>query len=44
MYKYWQGVYREHASALNVSAGTGNWFPLRLGVPCEIVHLTLQKA
>jgi len=44
MYRYWQGLYRRDASTLNVSAGMGNWFPLRLGMPCEIVHLTLRRA
>lgn len=44
MYRYWQGLYRNGNSVLNVSAGMGNWFPLRLGMPCEIVNLTLRRA
>jgi predicted MPP superfamily phosphohydrolase len=44
MYKYWSGVYRQNDSAAVVSNGIGNWFPLRVNVPCEIIHLTLRRA
>ncbi len=44
LFRYWSGLYRKSASALIVGNGTGNWFPLRLNAPAEIVHLTLQKA
>jgi predicted MPP superfamily phosphohydrolase len=27
-----------------VSNGVGNWFPLRLNAPAEIIHLTLRRA
>jgi len=27
-----------------VSNGVGNWFPLRINAPAEIVHLTLRTA
>ncbi len=43
MYKYWSGVYRNGDNATVVSNGIGNWFPLRINVPCEIVHLTLRR-
>lgn len=44
MYRYWHGLYRNGSSVANISAGMGNWFPLRLGMPCEIVELTLRRA
>jgi hypothetical protein len=44
LFRYWSGLYRRNGSALVVSNGVGNWFPLRVGAPAEIVHLTLEKA
>jgi predicted MPP superfamily phosphohydrolase len=44
MFRYWSGLYRKGDSALFVSNGVGNWFPLRIGAPAEIVHLTLRCA
>jgi len=44
LYRYWSGLYRRGASQLVVSNGAGNWFPLRLGAPAEIIHLTLESA
>jgi predicted MPP superfamily phosphohydrolase len=44
MFRYWSGVYRNRDAALVVSNGVGNWFPLRLHAPAEIVHLTLRSA
>jgi predicted MPP superfamily phosphohydrolase len=47
LYRYWSGLYRkpEHNGAsLVVSNGVGNWFPLRIGAPAEIIHLTLRSA
>jgi predicted MPP superfamily phosphohydrolase len=43
MYRYWTGLYRKNDSALVVSNGVGNWFPLRVGAPAEIIHLTLRR-
>jgi predicted MPP superfamily phosphohydrolase len=43
MYRYWSGAYRKNDSALVVSNGVGNWFPLRVGAPAEIIHLTLRR-
>jgi predicted MPP superfamily phosphohydrolase len=43
MFRYWSGLYRRNDSALFVSNGVGNWFPLRIGAPAEIVHLTLRS-
>jgi predicted MPP superfamily phosphohydrolase len=43
MFRYWSGLYRKHKSQLIVSNGVGNWFPLRVNAPAEIVHLTLRR-
>ena len=44
MYRYWSGLYQRQDQALVVSNGVGNWFPLRINAPAEIVHLTLRAA
>ena len=44
MFRYWSGFYQKAGRALVVSNGTGNWFPLRLNAPAEIIHLTLRRA
>lgn len=45
LFRYWSGLYRAPGgSALVVSNGAGNWFPLRIDAPAEIVHLTLRPA
>ena len=48
MFKYWSGLYRKtdamRDSALVVSNGVGNWFPLRINAPAEIVQVTLRRA
>ena len=43
MFRYWSGLYQKAGRALVVSNGTGNWFPLRVNAPAEIIHLTLRK-
>jgi len=43
LFRYWTGLYRQASSSLVVSNGVGNWFPLRIGAPAEIVHLTLRS-
>ena len=43
MFRYWSGLYEHGASKLIVSNGVGNWFPLRLNAPAEIVHVTLRR-
>jgi len=43
LFKYCSGLYRQGASALVVSNGVGNWFPLRINAPAEIIHLTLRR-
>jgi uncharacterized protein len=44
LFKYWSGLYqKESGASLVVSNGVGNWFPLRVGAPAEIVKLTLKR-
>jgi uncharacterized protein len=43
LFRYWSGVYRKPGQALVVSNGTGNWFPVRINAPAEIIHLTLRR-
>src|SRR5947209_12938915 len=43
MFRYWSGLYSRGRSKLIVSNGVGNWFPLRVNAPAEIVHLTLRR-
>jgi uncharacterized protein len=42
MFRYWSGLYRRGGGQMIVSNGVGNWFPLRINAPAEIVHLTLR--
>jgi predicted MPP superfamily phosphohydrolase len=44
MFRYWSGLYRKQNQAMVVSNGIGNWFPLRIHAPAEIIHLTLRRA
>lgn len=44
MFKYWSGVYRRDGRALVVSNGVGNWMPLRINAPAEVVMVTLRGA
>jgi uncharacterized protein len=44
LFRYWSGLYQRGASKLIVSNGVGNWFPLRVNAPAEIVHITLRVA
>ena len=44
MFRYWSGLYQKPGgSKLIVSNGVGNWFPLRINAPAEILHITLRK-
>ncbi|HEX2973339.1 MAG TPA: metallophosphoesterase [Tepidisphaeraceae bacterium] len=44
MFRYWSGLYQRAGSSLVVSNGVGNWFPLRINAPAEIVHITLSRS
>ncbi len=43
-FRYWTGLYQKGESSLIVSNGVGNWFPLRINAPPQIVTLTLRAA
>jgi predicted MPP superfamily phosphohydrolase len=43
LFRYWSGLYTKRASKLIVSNGVGNWFPLRVRAPAELLHLTLLR-
>ena len=43
VFKYWSGLYQRGDQALVVCNGTGNWFPIRIMAPAEIIHLTLKR-
>lgn len=42
LFRYIWGEYRRGHSALHVTAGVGNWFPVRVNAPAEIVQITLE--
>jgi hypothetical protein len=42
-FRYWSGLYKKGRSQLIVSNGIGNWFPLRINAPAEIIHITLRS-
>ncbi len=43
MFRYWSGLYTRGRNQMIVSNGVGNWFPLRVNAPAEIVHITLRR-
>ena len=43
LFRYWSGLYQQKESRMIVSNGVGNWFPLRVNAPAEIVHITLRR-
>lgn len=44
MFRYWSGLYTRPDRSLVVSNGIGNWFPIRIQAPAELLHLTLRRA
>jgi hypothetical protein len=42
-FRYWTGLYERGDARLFVNNGVGNWFPLRVNAPAEIVKLTLRR-
>jgi predicted MPP superfamily phosphohydrolase len=42
-FKYWAGEYEKGPTKLFVNNGVGNWFPLRVNAPSEIVKLILRR-
>jgi len=43
-FRYISGLYQRGGRQLFVSNGVGNWFPLRINAPAEIVDITLRSA
>ncbi len=43
-FRYWSGLYTRGESQLIVSNGVGNWFPIRVNAPAELVHITLRRS
>ena len=43
LFRYWSGLYTRGRSQMIVSNGVGNWFPIRINAPAEIVHITLRS-
>lgn len=41
LFKYMRGLYSAGPSNLFVNSGVGNWFPIRINAPAEIVQLRL---
>ena len=44
LFRYWSGLYTRGRSQMIVANGVGNWLPIRINAPAEIVHLTLRCA
>ena len=44
LFRYWSGLYARGGCQMIVSNGVGNWFPIRINAPAEIVHITLRRA
>ena len=43
-FRYLSGLYQKANSSLLVSNGIGNWFPIRINAPAELLHITLRSA
>jgi predicted MPP superfamily phosphohydrolase len=43
-FRYWSGLYTRGRGQMIVSNGIGNWFPIRINAPAEIIHITLRRA
>lgn len=41
LFRYIRGVYERKDATLFVNAGVGNWFPLRINAPAEVVQIQL---
>ncbi len=41
-FRYWTGLYEKPGSKLIVSNGVGNWFPIRINAPADILKITLH--
>lgn len=43
LFRYWSGLYTRGRSQMIISNGVGNWLPIRINAPAEIVHITLRS-
>jgi predicted MPP superfamily phosphohydrolase len=43
-FRYWTGVHHRNGSTLVISNGVGNWFPLRVNAPAELLKITIVQA
>lgn len=43
-FRYTSGLYTKPGSSLIVNNGLGNWFPIRINAPAELIHITLRSA
>jgi uncharacterized protein len=43
-FRYWRGQYEKPGSRMFVNSGVGNWFPLRINAPAEVVKVRLKGA
>jgi hypothetical protein len=43
-FRYVSGLYQKPNSSLLVCNGIGNWFPLRVNAPAELLHITLRSS
>jgi len=43
LFHYIRGTYRKGPSTLFVNSGVGNWFPLRIHAPAEVVQIRLVR-
>ena len=42
-FRYWSGVHHRNGSTLAITNGVGNWFPLRVNAPAEILKVVLRN-
>ena len=42
-YRNWSGLYQMGSSRLVLNNGLGNWFPLRINTPAEVIELTRHR-
>jgi len=41
-FRYWKGEHERNGCKLAITNGVGNWFPLRINAPAEILKITLR--
>jgi uncharacterized protein len=43
-FRYWAGTHRRDGSTMTISNGVGDWFPLRVNAPAEILNVIVRPA